>query len=223
VLFRSLAKNGAIINLGWHNDIQPRILMETMIQLLESTDQRSSMIHAGQRLVDGEGVSRIVMYLKNDKFRFRNVSVDDMRQVWKWANDPDIREVSFSSELIPWDRHEEWFHSKINDPNCLFYLVISENETPMGQVRFDVEGDVATISIGLDKKFRGQGFGYKIIASASRMLFSQKSVRCINAFIKISNTASIKAFEKAGYIKTEQLAIHGQTAVHFTKFDEKMN
>ena len=50
----------------------------------------------------------------------------------------------------------------------MFFLVTREDGLPVGQVRYDREGNEAVISVSLEESFRGQGYGSAILRLASR-------------------------------------------------------
>jgi RimJ/RimL family protein N-acetyltransferase len=125
-----------------------------------------------------------------------------------------VRAVSFSSEPIPWEQHLKWFGTKLRDPNCVFYIAVNEDETPIGQVRYDVSDGQAVISISLDARFRGKRYGPTMIALASQELYQTSQVRLIHSYVKTGNEASVEAFLKAGFRQTDMTLMHGQPAVH---------
>ena len=131
--------------------------------------------------------------------KLRKVSADDCRMLWEWSNEPEVRAVSFSSETISYEHHVAWFESKINDPSCYFYIAEDTNHEPVGQVRYEREGTEAKISISLDRKFRGKGYGSLLIRLASQEFFEVSDVEVIHACIKEGNEAAIRAFKKAGF------------------------
>jgi RimJ/RimL family protein N-acetyltransferase len=89
-------------------------------------------------------------------------------------------------------------------------------------VRFDIEGREATISISLDPAQRGKSLGTLLIWAACRKLVRESNVERIIAFIKPDNVASVRAFEKAGFVKAGETTIHGQRALRF-EFEPQMN
>lgn len=84
----------------------------------------------------------------------------------------------------------------------------------VGQVRYDIDGNEATISISIDRMFRGKNYGSKIIQLASQKLFVISDVGLIHAYIKENNVASLRVFTKAGYEAAETTSIHGHKALH---------
>src|ERR1017187_6205848 len=45
----------------------------------------------------------------------RRASVEDCEELWRWANDPETRTVSYSAAPIPWPDHVTWLHAKLAD------------------------------------------------------------------------------------------------------------
>jgi len=147
--------------------------------------------------------------------KLRKVSEKDCRLIWKWANDPEVRAESFTPKAIPYNDHVIWFERKNNDPDSYLYIAENTDRKSVGQVRFELEGNDAIISISLDRKFRGKGYGSIIIALASQKIFEISEVNVIHAYIKKGNIASKSAFQKAGFIFLENAVINDQQAGHF--------
>jgi RimJ/RimL family protein N-acetyltransferase len=104
---------------------------------------------------------------------------------------------------------------KLADPRCYFYLALDGAGLPVGQIRFDIDGQRATISVSMESKSRGLGYGSRIIELASRQLFTEAPVESITAYVKADNHASAKAFAKAGYTSAGEEDVAGQPALQF--------
>jgi UDP-2,4-diacetamido-2,4,6-trideoxy-beta-L-altropyranose hydrolase len=211
---QGLAAAGIGMPLGWHTALSPATIATILRPLLEDRPRRAAMAHRGQQIVDGKGVERVLMQLAQAGIRLRPVQADDCRLLWEWANDPDVRQASFSSAPIPWEQHTHWFTSKIASPKCILYIALSDNNTPIGQVRYDIDGDEAVISISLAHQFRRQGYGSYILQKASQQLFECTPVHTIHAYVKQDNQASARAFVKAGYEEQGVTMMHGCQAIH---------
>lgn len=212
-----LDARGVAINLGWHENLSIGKIAEALGQLLDSSEKRLAMVQCSRELVDGEGANRALRHMKGTQLRLRTVKEEDCRLLWEWANDPDVREASFSSTPIPWEQHVEWVKTKLNDPNCIFYIATNENGTPFGPVRYDIDGNEATVSINIDRKFRGQGYASTLIQLSTQKVFADSGVRLIHAYTKRDNKASVRAFEKAGYKKMGMKVVQGHNAVHLIR------
>lgn len=144
--------------------------------------------------------------------KLRLVRSEDCRMIWEWANDPTIRSVSFSPEPISWESHSEWFSAKLQDPNCMFFVVLDPDEIPIGQIRYELKEDEAVVSISLAPNQRGKGYGSQIIQLASQNVFENTLVELIHAYIKPDNIASIRAFTRAGFSYSRSVEIRGNLA-----------
>ncbi len=214
VIAEELDKMGAVFNLGWHEQVSSSHVAQAMTRLLLSAEARRRMASRGQDLVDGDGVDRVLMRAHGQRIRLRRVREEDRGLLWEWANDPSVRGVSFSSEPILWEQHLKWFQSKLNDPDCAFYIALNEEDTPVGQVRYDVKDSRAIVSISLGSRFRGKGYGNEIIGLSSRKLFKALDARSIHSYVKAGNEASIKMFLEAGFKKMGMEMVRGKQAVH---------
>jgi len=210
-----LAQSGATINLGWHNTCTPSDIVTALEKLRTSAEVRRTMSQCGQTLIDGNGAARVVMAMTGDTLRLRNVREGDSHLLWEWANDPDARAVSFSSDSIPWEEHLEWFHAKVQSPRCLFFIATDSEDVPVGQVRFDLTNDEAIISVSLDRHQRSKGYGIRLLRLSAQALFTVTHLSTIHAYVKPNNHASLRTFAKAGYTHGGTTVTAGQPAVHF--------
>jgi len=211
---KELSKRGVALNLGWHGQVEPAQIAQVVTELSASVRTRTEMASQGQNFVDGDGIDRVLMRMCDRKIRLRRVREKDCGLLWEWANDLDVRKVSFSSEPIAWHQHLKWFNSKLHDPNCVFYIAVDEDETSIGQVRYDVNEDEAVISVSLDARFRGRRYGTTMIALASQKLYRTSQVKLIHSYIKPGNEASTRAFLKAGFEQAGTELVHGHPAMH---------
>lgn len=147
----------------------------------------------------------------------RPACMDDCRLTWEWANDPEVRDASFSTDPIPWASHVKWFEHKLSDQNCFFFIALDENGSPVGQVRLDRDDSgQAEIHLCLGKNKRGLGYGPIMVGKAVEEIFARTSVSSVHAFIKVQNQASLKVFEKAGFKRQGIEIVKGNQAVHYS-------
>jgi len=138
--------------------------------------------------------------------------------IWQWANDPDVRAVSFAPEPIAYADHVEWFETRLADIDCRMYIAeditADGHPAPVGQVRFERKGQQAVISVSLDRQFRARGHGARIIELACRAYLAATDTQIINAYIKADNAASLAAFKKAGFASGKGTSVANQPAHH---------
>ncbi len=208
-IVHSLEKMGVGINLGWYNAIVPGITSKKIEALLENQILISQMSTKCLKLVDGRGALRVVYEMHCYDLPLRAANKEDMRIIWDMANDEDVRNFSFSSEKITWDRHKKWFTERINDRNSYIFLALSLDKSSIGQIRFNVKNNEAEIDVSVNHNKRGIGLGKEIIkAGINKFMSLRPEIRPV-AYIKSNNLASVKAFMGAGFFKKEEVYTKG--------------
>jgi UDP-2,4-diacetamido-2,4,6-trideoxy-beta-L-altropyranose hydrolase len=212
---QELDRKQAAIHLGSSKKVSSAEIARKVQSLLLSTEHRVSLSERSRELADGGGAQRVMAAILGADLRLRRIQEKDCRQLWDWANDPEVRPVSFATEPISWERHLEWFNLKLHDPNAVLYLVTDSCGLPVGQVRYQIDKARAAVSISLAPQFRGKGYGKAILAMATEDLFRTTTVKQIDAYVKPSNTASIRLFARAGYAREKAETIRGHQAIRF--------
>ena len=209
-----LGQQELAVNLGWHHAWNAQGFTAAIRRLQEETAGRPAMGPAALALVDGCGTMRILATMRQESLLLRPANMTDARVLWQWANDPETRSASFSSEMIPWPDHVAWLQARLQDKHTLVFMIESAGQA-LGVVRFDKNEAVAVISVNLAPDVRGKGYGSHAIAMASRHCVSLWTCREIHAYIKPANTASCRAFERAGYQFDLETTIRNQRALRF--------
>ncbi len=150
-----------------------------------------------------------------DFLSLRPVCADDCRQVWEWANDPEVRAVSFSTEPIPWETHVRWFAARLQAAGCHWYIAGDDQERPIGQIRYEVRDDAAVVSLSLARNARGRGYGSRLLALGTSQILNSLPVHTIHAYVKPDNVASRRAFVKAGFADAGATRVGDCDAIHF--------
>lgn len=151
--------------------------------------------------------------MNKDQISLRKAAFDDLELIFQWINDVEVRRASFSQKSISWEEHKNWFLSKLKDSNHKYYLVILNN-IPVGQIRFEINGNESKVSVLVEKSHRGTGVGAQIISLGTREIFNTTSVSIIHAYVKTENIASYKSFIKANYVDVGIENIEGIAAHH---------
>ena len=136
---------------------------------------------------------------------YRTARIIDAQLYFDWANDPDTRRQSFNSNPISLERHTAWFTRKLADANALLLVFFDEIEHPVGQVRFERTPvadmpDEIIIGISVDARQRGKGMAAQLIRQGCVACREQWGAVAIHAYIKADNPASVRAFERAGFV-----------------------
>jgi len=153
-------------------------------------------------LLDGRGAERVAGWLMlgaTTCLRARPATESDEALLLEWANDPDVRANSFTSDRIDALAHGDWFRKKLDAPSdCRLFIIETDAGMPIGQVRFDRDGDCWVINFSLDPRARGRGLGRPML-SAAIQCFAAAGNHLLLAKVKPSNHASQRVFEGLGF------------------------
>jgi len=203
-----LGKAGAGIDLGWHENISVKQCIQALKEILQDKNKRSRLSEQGQRLVNGKGKQKVIKAMIVGQIRLRRAQENDSELLWKWANDPEVRQSAFNSKNIAWEDHQTWFLNKQNDSNCVQYIALNRYDVPIGQVRFDIKDSVAEIDYSVGKDFRGMGLG-KILLKRGIKLFCTEEENPITILgcVKKENEPSNRAFQGVGFLEVGEKTI----------------
>ena len=147
-----------------------------------------------------------------NEFSLREASLEDSEAVFIWRNDPISRSFFIESSVIDRQDHEIWYQKSLESPHK--HLFIGEvAKQSVGIVRYDATDLNGTLkaSINLDPSWRHQGYGQKLLEDSRPLLAKNLNfIRLrLQAEIKPSNVASIKCFERAGYVNEKAITKEG--------------
>jgi UDP-2,4-diacetamido-2,4,6-trideoxy-beta-L-altropyranose hydrolase len=218
---QELSRQQCAIHLGDAHDVSAQELAEQLQALLKSKDQRRAISLRGRELVDGSGAKRVVAVLRGLSLQLRPVKESDVRLLWEWVNDSQVRAASFSSEPIPWEKHEAWFTSKLNDPDGRILIAEDEQGRAIGQFRLDWRShDDADIDVSVCRECRGRGYGRVLIDMGVSHAHAERGAVRLHAYVKPENEASRRSFELARFENLGQERVNGHYAVHYVRTHE---
>lgn len=169
-------------------------------------EKRKEIVLKYRGLVDGYGAKRIIQKLIENKkeLNFRKVQISDCDLIYSWANEYEVRNNAFNSNEIKYENHKRWFYSKLNNPNSVIYVIL-DNNTPIGQIRIDIENNEGKIDYSIDYKYRGKGYGTRSLSLiVNRIKEDFLNIRKIIGQVKYNNISSQKVFEKLDFVKEEK-------------------
>ncbi|NQY05410.1 MAG: UDP-2,4-diacetamido-2,4,6-trideoxy-beta-L-altropyranose hydrolase [Flavobacteriaceae bacterium] len=168
---------------------------KTKISEILAVSDHSEMMQKQAKLFDGKIKQRFLNLLLPVTFREANLA--DTKLLFDWANDEVVRSNSYNSEEIDFMSHKEWFESKLDDKNQLFFIAV-QNNNDIGLIRYTIEEDHAVLGISIAQEHRGKDLAGHMLRESARYYFKSHRLP-IFAYIKKENTASIHSFKKAGY------------------------
>jgi UDP-2,4-diacetamido-2,4,6-trideoxy-beta-L-altropyranose hydrolase len=179
---------------------------------------REGVARSGRHLVDGRGAARVVQAMRDDapgdaSLALRRATADDALFLWGLANDPAVRAAAFHPEAIPLDAHVAWLERRLGGAATRIWI-LERRGCAIGQVRYDrVSPEVAEIDYAVSAPYRGRGLGHAALRLSAALASSELGVRRLRGEVLASNTASGRAFERAGFVRVDGVRKGGTEAV----------
>ena len=204
---QALAEQGLIRYLGVAERLGVTAIGEALASAAADGSQLREQAERGRLLVDGLGAMRVSECMDPTpaaELRLRRANDADIRFYFAWANDPQVRSHALQTAVIHWNTHQAWFASRMADPRSHLF-VLQARALPVGQIRFDEEGEHVRIDFSIDSQFRGQGWGRQLLLLGMRRMAEQRHL-LFHAEVKAANTASRAAFIRLGFTETASSA-----------------
>jgi len=150
-----------------------------------------------------------------NEVRMRPATEKDRELVYVWANDPLTRAMSFRQDPITRDQHVLWFEKALMEKGVTLLIaerLVDGHWVPCGNVRFDGEGEIHVL---VAPEHRHQGLAALLISAALRYAGDRLSLDRVTAHIKEENDASIRAFEKAGFLFVRKTAVRDEPCLEY--------
>jgi len=196
----SMAEAGLIVYAGHHAAVGVSDLIAAVRRVVGEPDLLAEISSRGRRTVDGWGAQRIVESMHptaKDSLCVRPASADDVYQFFLWANDPDVRAQSILGQPISFESHQKWFAEKLRSPDSHLF-VMQAGALPVGQIRFDREGNEERIDYSIDKYFRGRRWASRLVELGMSQLPPRPGL-IFRAEVKDSNLPSHTVFSRLGF------------------------
>jgi len=175
------------------------VIRDHMDTLLENPTLIKHISNTAMKFVDGKGTLRIIATLGITSIEIKHAGKDDSINIYEWRNNKKIRDASINSSPISWEEHQRFFDAVLTDKNCELVIGTAENQ-PVGVVRFDIENDLAEVSIYLVPDGGFVGHGPNLLMSAERWLKANRpEIRSILARVLVGNEASKNLFLTSSY------------------------
>jgi RimJ/RimL family protein N-acetyltransferase len=175
------------------------------IELQDLADQINVLYHNQKEnsALKRRNIKENYIHLMQSELTCRRAVAGDCDLYFAWANDPITRCMAFNKEPIPYENHCKWFSCKIESKSAALYIFYSK-EIPVGQVRFEINGNEAEIDISIDKCHRGNGLGTKMLNLAIFWFSIENPGITPVSEVLSENVASQRMFEKCSFTKISE-------------------
>ena len=144
----------------------------------------------------------VIHAMFNRLIRLKEATKADLELTYKWATNPEVRKHSINQSAITFESHTQWFMTKLRKANCS-YTIAEYHKQPVGSFRLDLdEHGTGVISYLLDPDYHGLGLGSKLLEAGVSLAKKKDQVQVIVGDVMEENQASIRSFQKMGFIRT---------------------
>lgn len=194
-----MASAGAHIYLGTGGQVDTVQLGQAIAFVVANQGVRQSLAERSLALVDGRGAERVAVAMSGAVLPLRMATMDDAHLLFEGRNAESVRRWALQSQAISWQSHQAWLAARLFDDRCLL-LIAEAADGPIGMVRYDRDGEQATVSIYLFEGCSGLGWGRVLLARGEAFVTRHwPGLLRFNAQVLAANQASLKLFHRAGY------------------------
>ena len=122
----------------------------------------------------------------------------DQALLLAWRNDADVVRFSLTGRTVGASQHTNWLAARLARPRRRLWIAEEMGE-PVGQTRVDLEDAAGTVSLAVAPGHRGRGVGTGILRALVSEMEADDEVSTLVAMVHPDNTASLRAFERAGF------------------------
>lgn len=145
-------------------------------------------------------------------------NIDEIHYRQKWLSDPKTMSYNagYDMDLKGYDKETgtisktdeemiDWYNKWVNkEPDRYYAYIYSVDESePIGEVYFYPDGDIHSMGILINDKYRGKGYSYLALLELLEVAFERNSIDELSDYIPVDRIGAIKSFKKAGFIQTD--------------------
>lgn len=210
-------KKGFLSHLISHDDIDIHQQLGDAVKFIDNAAFRKIISAHSRNFIRTNGIDNIISLLFSgyESLSYRQAGEQDCLLYYQWANDPVVRNNAFKSETVLWEDHVKWFKKKLGSQSLMY--VFFHQTLPVGQVRIDWDTRGGCIDFSVDKKYRGRGYGSVFLMIIGYVIKKIPGSPLLYGIVKMSNLASLRAFEKAGFLNKKDEIIEEAKCFIFEK------
>lgn len=146
-------------------------------------------------------------------------TINNLKYRQKWMNNPktmsynagfDLDLKGYNKETGTISKTDEemliWYDKWINkEPDRFFaYIYSVDEDEPIGEIYYYLDGNIHSMGILIDDKFRGKGYSYLALLELEQVAFEKNNISELSDMVPLDRIGAIKSFKKAGFIHTDK-------------------
>ncbi len=144
--------------------------------------------------------------------RLRQLEMTDLDRVYRWINDPDVREYLEVRYFFPLAAEEEWLRNRTKSPGSfdnVSFAIETLDGRHIGQLGFhetNAEDRKATLGIMIgEKDCWDHGFGTDATVTLLRFAFEEMNLARVMLHVDAGHSRAIAAYRKVGFVEEGRL------------------
>jgi UDP-2,4-diacetamido-2,4,6-trideoxy-beta-L-altropyranose hydrolase len=198
----ALDSSGLIRYLGASRYLDVATVEIAVIEAISDAEKLRALGTSNQLLVDGMGASRVTEVLApttTTNLKIRTATSSDALTYFAWVNDSEVRSSALNTDPVQLRTHLEWFSGRLIDADS-YLFVLEAGDLPVGQIRFELHGEEATIDYSLDVLVRGRGWANQLVKLGIEALNTGRPAM-LTATVKPENAVSAATFIRLGFVE----------------------
>ena len=149
------------------------------------------------------------MILENEQIKLRALETEDLSTLYRWENDSVL--WMHGSTLSPYSKlalrqyiNETQLYDIYQSKQLRLMIDLKDTKETVGTIDlydFDLRNGKAGVGILIDEPYRRQQYALQTLEILRSYAFSFLNLHQLYSYIAVSNSASRRLFEKAGYTK----------------------
>jgi len=189
----------------WRND-------DNLLSIINAEFENILNNYKPKQFHKANGAVNIVKKLLTEETKknilLRKFSEKDIKTIYELSNDSEVRNVSINTNDILWEEHTIWFNKTLTDKDAYNLIAETNDAKFIGQIKFNIEKEIALISISIHNYFRGKGYATNVLKLSCEDFFNSfTKIDTIGAYILKDNFRSIKSFTNAGFVYNSEKLI----------------
>ena len=146
-------------------------------------------------------------------------NINELKYTQMWLDDPETMSYNagYDINLSGYNKNTgtihkteeeiiEWYKKWTNcEPDKFYAHIYVENiKEPIGEIYYYPNGNIHSMGILIQGKYRGKGYSYKALIELQKIAFEKNNISELSDMIPIDRIGATKIFQKAGFIYTDK-------------------
>lgn len=135
----------------------------------------------------------------------RKANEEDIPKIYDLLHRTYVEKNYLNTQEEQWEKHKNWYKFLINSNSYEIFLLLTEKNEVIGQIKVELDGEVGTLNIFLKKEYRKQGLGtFFLEEGVAALKRGNKEIKLLQGYILEENLPSKNLFEKSGFIFNDE-------------------